>query len=279
VARCGGVLTALVLGGLVAVTAVASAKPLRKPTWVRGVTVSEYYSVPEAWFSGKRVKAPGLPGRHRIDWLYSARGLSMEGDGIGLDGKRYHIASTGNLGWVTELGRSTIAARGWLGGSPFWRAGGFWRGFGGRVTFPLERGGWYAGVGRRYVEPTGISFGQGPSRPLQPYASIAVDPALIPLGSIVYIPAYGAITPSAGWFRAQDVGGAIKGRRIDVFRPPPASMSQTGRYMTGQRIRVYPPGSRLPSGVSLKPAKSTFLEAAPQQPRVAPSVGGGTPAG
>ena len=38
---------------------------------------------------------------------------------------------------------------------------------------------------------------------------IAVDPSVIPLGSIVEIPGYGT-------FRAADTGGAIKGNRIDV---------------------------------------------------------------
>ena len=56
-------------------------------TWVSGVPVTEYWPVPEAWFIGKAVRAPGLAGPARIDWLYSGRGMSMEGDGIGLDGR------------------------------------------------------------------------------------------------------------------------------------------------------------------------------------------------
>ena len=39
---------------------------------------------------------------------------------------------------------------------------------------------------------------------------IAVDPAVIPLGSTVYI-------KSMGYFKAEDTGGAIKGNRIDIF--------------------------------------------------------------
>jgi 3D (Asp-Asp-Asp) domain-containing protein len=38
---------------------------------------------------------------------------------------------------------------------------------------------------------------------------LAVDPAVIPLGTNVYIPGYGI-------GRAEDIGGAIKGRRIDL---------------------------------------------------------------
>src|SRR5688500_10959440 len=57
---------------------------IRKPTWVSGVAVTEYFPVPESSFVGDKVRAPGIPGLHRIDWLYSARGLTMEGDGVGL---------------------------------------------------------------------------------------------------------------------------------------------------------------------------------------------------
>ena len=39
---------------------------------------------------------------------------------------------------------------------------------------------------------------------------IAVDPAVIPPGSTVYI-------KGMGYFKAEDTGGAIKGNRIDIF--------------------------------------------------------------
>jgi 3D (Asp-Asp-Asp) domain-containing protein len=42
---------------------------------------------------------------------------------------------------------------------------------------------------------------------------------------------------------AEDAGGAIKGTHIDVYRPPPMDPSDLGRYMTGQRVLVIPPGS------------------------------------
>ena len=54
-------------------------------TWLRAITITEYWPAPESWFRGKLVGAPGLPGKHRIDWLYSAEGVSMEGEGFGLD--------------------------------------------------------------------------------------------------------------------------------------------------------------------------------------------------
>jgi 3D (Asp-Asp-Asp) domain-containing protein len=51
---------------------------------------------------------------------------------------------------------------------------------------------------------------------------IAVDPAVIPLGSKVYIEGYGNYT-------AADTGGAIKGRRIDVFMGTEANARSFGR--------------------------------------------------
>lgn len=111
--------------------AVRVARPIRRPTVLTDVAVTEYFSVPERWFSGRFVRAPG-------------------------------------------------------------------------------------------------------------YRSLAVDPAVIPLGSRVYIPAYRAI--NGGWFRADDVGGAIQGRHVDVFRAAPRQPGNRGRVLRGQRITVIPPG-------------------------------------
>ena len=221
----------------------AATAPIAKPRWVGGVAITQYVPVPERWFVGKRVQAPGLSRQHRIDWLYSARGISMEGDGIGLDGRRYHIHGLGAGGWVNERGRPTkptrVAGR-WSNGRPFWRAGGFWRNGLDLPTFPLFDGGWYDGVGVQWVPPPrGISFRLGPSRPLRYWKSVAVDPDLIPLGSRIYIPAYRHLR-NEGWFRAEDVGGAIIGRHIDVFRQPPPTPGG-GDVLWDQRIYVIPP--------------------------------------
>jgi 3D (Asp-Asp-Asp) domain-containing protein len=208
-----------------------------KGRWLRSATITEYWPAPESWFIGRPVQAPGLPGLHRIDWLYSAMGVSMEGEGIGLDGRMYHIDSLGRGGWVTAKGASTSPSDGWSSGAPYWRAGGYWRERSGAVTFPLEGGGWSMGRGRKYVPLHGVSFAPGQSLPLRYYQSIAVDPGVIPLGSRVYVPAY-QHDGHGGWFIAQDTGGAISGHHIDVFRPPPASASDPGQSFTGQRIYV-----------------------------------------
>jgi 3D domain len=208
--------------------------------WIRGVTLTEYWPAPESWFVGRLVSAPGLSGKHRVDWLYSAMGVSMEGEGIGLDGRMYHIDALGSGGWITAKGAGTSPADGWSAGAPYWRAGGYWRARSGAVTFPLDGGGWSAGVGRRYVPLRGVTFAPGASLPLRFYQSIAVDPGVIPLGSRVYIPAY-KHDGFGGWFIAQDTGGAISGDHIDVYRSPPLSPTDPGGYMTAQRAYVIRP--------------------------------------
>lgn len=215
-------------------------QPIAHREWLSGVTITEYYPAPEAWFTGRRIKAPGLSGRYAADWLYSARGLAMEGDGVNRFGHPMHIAQLGSTGWVNAAGRPTVPVclGKWSDGAPAWLKGG-WRNASGAVTYPLAGGGWVNGVGVRVLGYGGVTFASGPSLPLHYYHSIAVDPRLIPLGSRVYVPAYRHI--GGGWFTAQDTGGAIKGRHIDVYRPAPASPSDLGRYMTGQRILVIPP--------------------------------------
>jgi hypothetical protein len=212
--------------------------------WLGGFELTEYYPALESWFTGRPVTAPGLSGPHRIDWLYSARGLSMEGDGIGLDGHQYHIANLGSGGWLTA-GGGNGAKFGVGADAPFWRTGGFWRSGSGQLTFPLANGSWSSGVGVRYVPPpAGISFAPGPSRPLSYLRSVAVDPRTIPEGSHIYIPAYASV--NGGWFEADDTGGAIIGRHIDVFRPPPANPADQGNFATGQHVYIVAPGQPLP---------------------------------
>lgn len=211
-----------------------------KGTWLKGVAVTEYWPAPESWFVGEMVKAPGLSGLHRIDWLYSATGMSMEGSGIGLDGRVYHIDQLGDGGWVTSTGAATSPSDGWSAGTPYWRAGGYWRNRRRAVTFPLASGGWSDGRGSKYVPLRHVSFATGASLPLRSYQSIAVDPQVIPLGSRVYLPAY-RNDGHGGWFIAQDTGGAINGRHIDVYRSPPASPLDIGQSLRSQRVFVIKP--------------------------------------
>jgi peptidoglycan/xylan/chitin deacetylase (PgdA/CDA1 family)/3D (Asp-Asp-Asp) domain-containing protein len=214
----------------------AAAKPISKPRHVR-VTVTEYYPVPEKWGIGARIKAPGIPGKHRADWLYGGAGLFMEGDGVDLQGRRVHLNTIGTPGWVDRYGKKTK-----VGGSrpPFWRSYG-WRTKSGRVTFPLEGGGWFRNMKpRRYIKPKGVSFASGPSLPTLSYwRTIASDPKLIPKGSRVYVPAY-RNKPGGGWMKAVDTGSAIVGRHIDVYRPAPSQNGGATSY-SNHRIYVIPP--------------------------------------
>ncbi len=215
-------------------------QPITHPQWLTGVVITEYYPAPERWFTGRRVTAPGLGGAHAVDWLYSARGLAMEGSGVDQSGRPVHIAALGSTGWVNAAGQPTrpVCLGKWTNGFPAWLVGG-WRNPSGGVTFPLASGGWSNGPGAKALPYGGVTFAAGNSQALRYYHSIAVDPGLIPLGSRVYIPAYKQI--AGGWFIAQDTGGAIRGHHVDVYRPAPASPADLGRYLTHQRILVIPP--------------------------------------
>jgi 3D (Asp-Asp-Asp) domain-containing protein len=217
-------------------------RQITRRQWLSGVIVTEYYPVPERWSDGRAVATPGLTGRHRADWLYSAKGVSMEGDGVDLSGHHVHIADLGSVGWVNARGRPTVPPScgiRWSRGAPYWRAGG-WRNAAGEVTYPLHRGGWASGAGHWVGGYGGATFSPGPSLPLTYYHSVAVDPRLIPRGSRVYIGAYRGI--NGGWFVAQDTGGAIIGRHIDVYRPPTRERFGPGRLLLRQRVYVIPPG-------------------------------------
>lgn len=270
---------------LLALPAGAAGNPLKKITRLRGVELTEYWPAPESWFKGALVTTPGLPGKHRIDWLYSATGLSMQGDGIGLDGRPYHIDNLGDGGWINAQMQSTDASDGFSGGPPIWRSGGYWLNARRRLTYPLAAGGWSNGPGHKYVKPpAGISFAAGPSRPLTFYRSVAVDPSLIPLGSVIYISKY-RNTSGHGWFVAQDTGGAILGRHLDVYRSPPASPNDSGNEYLDQTVVVYPPGTHPPAGVpalaTSNPGTSTTRAAAGAAPKLAPvkQIGGGASPG
>jgi hypothetical protein len=220
-----------------------------RPRWIASVLITEYFPAPERWFDGRLVRAPGLPGRHRVDWLYSARGLAMQGEGLGRDGRLYHFAGPYSLTWRNRRGRPTYPCRRapgyWTNGRPAW-IGSTWLNDRGRVTYPLAGGRWSdSRPARLERSPARAHFAPGAARTLAYWRNVAVDPRLIPQGSSIFVPAY-CHTPSGGWFTAADTGGAIIGAHIDVFRAPPAERWRF-RTLHGQKIFVVPPGFRRPA--------------------------------
>jgi 3D (Asp-Asp-Asp) domain-containing protein len=215
------------------------AKTVTKPAWLPRMLVTEYYPARESWFAGQRIKTPGVRGRNsKIDWLYSAVGMSMEGDGLGTDGNRYHIENLGRGGWVGRDGKAADWGSSNKNRSPFWRSSGYWKNSKRAVTFQLEDGTWYHGEGKKWVPPNGITFGKGPSLPLRYYRSVATDTSFIPRGSLVWVGRYRSKNGD-GWFRADDTGGAIDGRHIDVYTKPPKVIGDAGSY-ANQRLYVVP---------------------------------------
>ncbi|WP_079509333.1 3D domain-containing protein [Mesobacillus jeotgali] len=67
------------------------------------------------------------------------------------------------------------------------------------------------------ITKTGVNLKANPDAKV-----IAVDPSVIPLGSKVHVEGYGYAT-------AEDIGGAIKGNRIDVFIPTQSGATEWGR--------------------------------------------------
>ena len=73
------------------------------------------------------------------------------------------------------------------------------------------------------LDPQRFPFGRGARRrTLMPFHSCAVDPRIVPLGDTLYVPELdGANLPDGsvhdGCLRADDTGGGIKQRKLDLF--------------------------------------------------------------
>lgn len=73
---------------------------------------------------------------------------------------------------------------------------------------------------------TGVNLRKNPQQKV-----IAVDPTVIPLGAKVWVEGYGVAF-------AEDIGGQIKGMRIDVFIPSHEEAMEWGKRRV--KIKVYP---------------------------------------
>ncbi|MDX6712374.1 MAG: hypothetical protein QOH96_3390 [Blastocatellia bacterium] len=100
-----------------------------------------------------------------------------------------------------------------------------------------------------WLEPSKAPFGLGEDgNGLIPYRSLAVDPNVVKLGTVLYIPALDGIRlPSGevhdGLVIAHDTGSAIIGYRIDVFvgfeNDVDNSLTQSGQIGNMEALSVY----------------------------------------
>jgi len=96
---------------------------------------------------------------------------------------------------------------------------------------------------------------------LKPYHTIAVDPNIIPLGSLVYIPAIkGAVLPDGtvhdGFFYADDIGSRILHRHVDLFAQEGENSYQIYEKVginTGTYVDIYKVKDPDPQGCQSKP--------------------------
>jgi len=61
------------------------------------------------------------------------------------------------------------------------------------------------------------------------YGTIAADTAVLPFGTVVYVPGY-------GYGRVEDRGGAIKGNRLDLWYPSHGEAQVWGRKRVNVRV-------------------------------------------
>jgi 3D (Asp-Asp-Asp) domain-containing protein len=131
---------------------------------------------------------------------------------------------------------------------------------------------------RVHVEPASKPWGSTASgRAAVPLRTMAVDRALVPLGSRVYVreldgwavPAVGGAGGFVhdGWFSADDTGGAIVGQHVDLFCGPRAMHAVLrGRLPSGARIVLAVDASTAGRGAGYRP------------PPAPPGTPGGAPA-
>jgi len=147
------------------------------------------------------IDPPKISGTFYKKFLYSAKGVVMQGSGRAIDGRVIKYVSGGG-GWVNQEGQRTyLRSDGtWSNGPPYWIANEE------SVIFEELPEDTYKGA---YWD-------------VYPWYSIATDPTVIPPGTIVYIKELDGLRLSNGetlngYFVVADTGGGIEGKRIDVF--------------------------------------------------------------
>jgi 3D (Asp-Asp-Asp) domain-containing protein len=101
------------------------------------------------------------------------------------------------------------------------------------------------------LDTTRFPWGRGSTgRAITPLRTVAVDPTVIPMGEVLFIPELVGLpradgAPHDGCFAAEDAGLKIKGRRIDVFTGDEATRRVwEAAFPSHTGVHVYPGSSR-----------------------------------
>lgn len=96
------------------------------------------------------------------------------------------------------------------------------------------------------LDPAEFPWGRGATgKPITPFRTIAVDSNVIPLGTVVFIPAYVSVPMPGGalhdgCFVAEDRGLKVVGHRVDVFTGGEATTDDWNqRINTGQGVEIF----------------------------------------
>lgn len=82
-----------------------------------------------------------------------------------------------------------------------------------------------AGPNKGKPKQVGVTASGGKTRP----GTIAADTSVLPFGTIVYVPGY-------GYGRVEDRGGAIKGKRLDLWFSSHEKAKQWGRKRISVKV-------------------------------------------
>ena len=114
---------------------------------------------------------------------------------------------------------------------------------------------------RARFKPLNHPMGCGTRRaPLMPFRTIAVDPAVIPMGQVIFVPQLrgleftldGKALYHDGYLIAGDHGGAVEGRHIDVFTNEDTPLEKLFSGSSTDMFDAYPVASSNPMATALK---------------------------
>ena len=125
---------------------------------------------------------------------------------------------------------------------------------------------------RARFKPLNHPMGCGTRRaPLMPFRTIAVDPAVIPMGRVIFVPQLrgleftldGKPFTHDGYLIAGDRGGAVEGRHIDVFTTEDTPLEELFSGSSTDTFDAYPVASSDPMAKALKGRQNEACGVAP----------------